>query len=120
MTTNGTYGRSTARSYEDYHKKSTSVELPHNEEAWLGRARQVAELFNIDAVHRDVESKSPFAEVALLKSSGLLKVLGPKAFGGGGQSWEVGYRAIREVAKGDGCVIPVALGDCLLISGAVH
>ena len=40
----------------------------------------------------------------MLKSSGLLKVLGPVAYGGGGQSWEVGYKVIREVAKGDGSI----------------
>jgi len=75
----------------------------------------VAEIFAADAAARDIESKTPRAEVALLKSSGLLKVLGPKKFRGGGQNWEVGYKVIREVAKGDGS-LGMLLGYHLLWS----
>jgi alkylation response protein AidB-like acyl-CoA dehydrogenase len=53
-------------------------------------------------VQRDKENKSPKAEIALLKHSGLLKALGPKKYGGGEQPWAVGYKLIREVAKVDG------------------
>ncbi|TVY34218.1 Dibenzothiophene desulfurization enzyme C, partial [Lachnellula subtilissima] len=63
----------------------------------------------------DDENKTPRAEIALLKSSGLLKLLGPKAFGGGGQGWDVAFKAIREVAKGDGS-IGMLLGYHLLWS----
>jgi hypothetical protein len=47
-------------------------------------------------------NEPPKSQVSLLKSSGLLKVLGPVKYGGGGQTWDVGYKVIREVAKGDG------------------
>ncbi|KAK3702284.1 hypothetical protein LTR37_014995 [Vermiconidia calcicola] len=69
----------------------------------------------LDAPKRDLENKSPRAEIDLLKAAELLKVLGPKEYGGGGQSWETGYKVIREVAKGDGS-IGMLLGYHLLWS----
>ena len=76
--------------------------LPQTADEWLARASEVKEVLRQDAVQRDLENKTPRAEVALLKHSGLLKVLGPKRYGGGEQPWHVGYRLIREVAHGDG------------------
>lgn len=76
--------------------------LPDTADAWIARAREVAEVLGQDVVQRDRENKSPRAEVTLLKHSGLLRVLGPRKYGGGEQPWTVGYRAIREVAKADG------------------
>lgn len=75
--------------------------LPSGEEEWLLRARHVAAILAPTAADREHENKSPHAEVALLKYSGLLKVLGPAKYGGGGQAWSVGYKVIREVAKAD-------------------
>ncbi|KAL4930305.1 thermophilic desulfurizing enzyme family protein [Aspergillus undulatus] len=88
--------------YASYEAKWSA--LPDNAEAWLARAREVAEVLAQDATQRDQENKSPRAEVALLKHSGLLKLLGPKRYGGGEQPWSVGYQAIREVAKTDGSI----------------
>jgi alkylation response protein AidB-like acyl-CoA dehydrogenase len=88
--------------YDVYKEKWAA--LPDSADAWLARAREVAEVLAQDAAQRDQDNKSPRAEVALLKHSGLLKLLGPKKYGGGEQPWNVGYKAIREVAKGDGCV----------------
>jgi alkylation response protein AidB-like acyl-CoA dehydrogenase len=101
--------------YDSHHQKFTSEGLPTSTEGWLERARQVSEILAADATARDIENKSPRAEVALLKSAGLLKVLGPKAYGGGGQTWDVAYKVIREVAKGDGS-IGMLLGYHLLWS----
>lgn len=86
--------------YAEYQAKWSS--LPDTADAWLARAREVAEALAQDAAQRDQEGKSPLAEVALLKHSGLLKLLGPRKYGGGEQPWSVGYKAIREVAKADG------------------
>lgn len=86
--------------YAGYESKWAN--LPDTEEAWLTRAREVAEVLAKDAAQRDHENKSPRAEVALLKYAGLTKVLGPKKYGGGEQPWSVGYKAIRAVAKADG------------------
>jgi alkylation response protein AidB-like acyl-CoA dehydrogenase len=101
--------------YDVHHQKFTSDGLPKSADSWVQRARDVSEIFAQDAATRDIDNKSPKAEVALLKSAGLLKVLGPSAVGGGGQSWEVGYKVIREVAKGDGS-IGMLLGYHLLWS----
>lgn len=90
--------------YDLHHQKFISDGLPSTAEAWLERARQVSEILAKDAAARDIENKTPLAEVALLKSAGLMKVLGPAQFGGGGQTWEIGYKLIREVAKGDGSI----------------
>lgn len=86
--------------YDSYQAKWAS--LPDSAEAWVARAREVAEVLAQNATQRDQENKSPRAEVALLKHAGLLKVLGPKKYGGGEQPWSVGYQAVREVAKADG------------------
>ncbi|KAK7430652.1 hypothetical protein QQZ08_002694 [Neonectria magnoliae] len=88
--------------YREYEAKWSN--LPEDEEQWIQRARDVAEVLAKDAAHRDKESKSPKAEVALLKHSGLLKILGPVKYGGGAQPWTVGFRTVREVAKADGSI----------------
>ncbi|KAI9840042.1 MAG: hypothetical protein M1819_000234 [Sarea resinae] len=88
--------------YDIHHQKFLSDGLPTDQAGWLERARRVADIFATDVAVREKENKSPVAEVSLLKSSGLLKLLGPKEFGGGGEDWALGYKAIREVAKGDG------------------
>ncbi|KAJ5990919.1 hypothetical protein N7522_011126 [Penicillium canescens] len=99
--------------YAQYQTKWS--ELPSTEDAWLARAQEVAKVLAQDAALRDQENRSPRAEVALLKYSGLLKLLGPKKYGGGEQPWSVGYKAIREVAKADGS-IGMLLGYHLLWS----
>ncbi|MDQ3404668.1 MAG: acyl-CoA dehydrogenase family protein [Actinomycetota bacterium] len=75
---------------------------PPTAEGWLDRAREVAALFAVDAVARDRAGAAPHAEVALLKDSGLVTLLGPVEQGGGGQNWTTAYRAVREIAAGDG------------------
>lgn len=90
--------------YDLYHQKFKSDGLPTSSGGWLQRAREVSDILAADAAARDIENKSPRAEISLLKSSGLLKILGPVTYGGGGQSWEIGYKVIREVAKGDGSI----------------
>ena len=86
----------------DHIKERWGAALPINETEWVQRALDVAEVLAVDVVQRDRENESPRAEIALLKHSGLLKVLGPKKYGGGEQPWAVGYKLIREVAKADG------------------
>ncbi|EAW13746.1 thermophilic desulfurizing enzyme family protein [Aspergillus clavatus NRRL 1] len=99
--------------YDAYKQKWAS--LPDSAEAWITRAREVGEVLAQDAAQRDQDNKSPNAEVALLKHSGLLKLLGLKKYGGGEQPWAVGFKAIREVAKFDGS-IGMLLGYHLLWS----
>lgn len=77
---------------------------PDTSEGWLARAQEVADLLAIDAVERDREGRPPHAEVALLKASGLVTLLGPREHGGAGETWATAYRVIRTVARGDGSV----------------
>lgn len=93
--------------YQEYEAKWSTY--PTDANGWLQRARDVATVLAADAAVREKANKSPKAEVALLKHSGLLRLLGPKKYGGGEQPWSVGYKAIREVAKGDGYVAPSRL-----------
>lgn len=86
--------------YQEYEAKWST--LPKDDKEWIQRAVDVAEVLGKDVAVRERENKSPKAEVALLKHAGLLKALGPAKYGGGAQPWTVGYRLIREVAKGDG------------------
>lgn len=86
--------------YTEYELKWNYI--PEDEPGWLRRAQEVADILAVDASERDREGKSPRAEVSLLKHSGLLKVLGLKKYGGGGQPWSVGYKLIRKVAEADG------------------
>lgn len=88
--------------YDAHHQAWATSALPQNEAEWVERAAQVARILAEDVTLRDREQKIPVAEVSLLKSSGLLKVLGPAKYGGGEQGWDVAYKTIREVAKGDG------------------
>lgn len=77
---------------------------PDSAETWLARAREVREILASDAATRDGAAKTPYTEVALLKDSGLVTLLGPTAEGGGGQEWPLAYRVIREVSAGDGSI----------------
>ncbi|KAH7628108.1 acyl-CoA dehydrogenase/oxidase [Sordaria sp. MPI-SDFR-AT-0083] len=88
--------------YQEYESKWSI--LPADSANWLQRAKDVAAVLAPDAAAREKANKTPRAEVALLKHSGLLKILGPKEYGGGEQPWSVAYQAIREVAKGDGSI----------------
>lgn len=101
--------------YDEHHKKFANLPLPSKPDAWIQRASQVAAVLAEDAATREKENKSPFAEVSLLKSAGLTKLLGPQKYGGGGQGWDVAYKVIREIAKGDGS-LGMLLGYHLLWS----
>lgn len=88
--------------YDEYREKWQ--QQPTDAAGWIQRAIDVATVLAVDAGARERANKSPRAEIALLKHSGLLKVLGLSQNGGGGQPWSVGYKVIQEVAKGDGYV----------------
>lgn len=81
-----------------------SAAKPDSPAAWVKRAAEVAEILNIDAVERDYENKTPFAEVKLLKDAGLVNILGPREYGGGGETWQTSYQITTEVAKADGSI----------------
>lgn len=101
--------------YHTYHQNFSGSPLPSKADEWLERAVRVSAILAEDAAQREKENKSPVAEVSLLKSSGLTKVLGPQKYGGGEQGWNVAYKIIREIAKADGS-IGMLLGYHLLWS----
>ncbi|KAF1981104.1 acyl-CoA dehydrogenase NM domain-like protein [Aulographum hederae CBS 113979] len=105
--------------YGEYEAKWGKAAFPATEDEWIARAKEVADILATDAVQRDLENKSPRAEIALLKHSQLLRVLGPTKYGGGGQPWNVAYKLIREVAKTDGS-IGMLLGYHLLWSTSAN
>jgi alkylation response protein AidB-like acyl-CoA dehydrogenase len=77
---------------------------PKDAEGWLARAAEVAAVLAADAAARDKAAATPYAEVQLLKDSGLVTLLGPVEHGGAGQDWPTAYRVVREVAKADGSI----------------
>jgi alkylation response protein AidB-like acyl-CoA dehydrogenase len=81
-----------------------SKPTPTNAAGWVERASEVAAVLAVDAVRRDREAKTPYAEVQLLKDAGLVTLLAPAEHGGGGQPWTIAYRVIREVSKADGSI----------------
>ncbi|MCH1867456.1 acyl-CoA dehydrogenase family protein [Nocardioides sp. CFH 31398] len=77
---------------------------PTTPEAWVERARDVASRLAVDALERDRANQPPYAEVRLLKDSGLVTLLGPTRHGGGGQTWTTALRVVRAVSAGDGSI----------------
>ncbi len=84
--------------------RSAWTETPSDSAGWIRRAHEVASILAADAVERDRAGATPHAEVALLKESGLVTLLGPVEHGGGGQNWVTAYEVIRAVAAGDGSI----------------
>ena len=81
-----------------------ALPAPTTESEWLERARLVRRVLETDAAERDRAARTPHAEIALLKDSGLVTVLGPREHGGAGLEWPAAYRIVREVAAGDGSI----------------
>ncbi|MBL5974321.1 MAG: monooxygenase [Candidatus Leucobacter sulfamidivorax] len=77
---------------------------PETAEQWLARAEEVADILAVDAVERDRANLAPHAEVQLLKSAGLVTVLGPKAHGGAELPWHVVNRIVRIISRADGSI----------------
>ncbi len=77
---------------------------PASAEGWLQRAQEVAATLAVDALERDRANQAPYAEVQLLKDSGLVTLLGPVDHGGAGESWTTALRVVRAVSAGDGSV----------------
>lgn len=73
-------------------------------QAKLRVARETADDLATDAVAREQAGKAPFDEVSQLRESGLLTLLIPAEFGGGGSDWPTAYAVVREVAAADGAI----------------
>lgn len=69
----------------------TNRQVPTTPEQWVQRAREVAQILATDAAAREKAGKTPYAEIVLLKDSGLVTLLGPVEHGGAGQEWPTAY-----------------------------
>lgn len=71
-------------------------------DAWLARAADLREIFARDAIERDRQGGRPTEQIHLLKQSGLLNIVIPAEYGGGGEPYSTALRVSRELAKADG------------------
>ncbi|MFD0224063.1 acyl-CoA dehydrogenase family protein [Streptomyces hirsutus] len=71
---------------------------------WLRVARETADDLATDAAAREQAGKAPVDEVSRLREAGLLALLVPARFGGGGADWRTAYAVVREVAAADGAI----------------
>ncbi|MEU3619767.1 acyl-CoA dehydrogenase family protein [Streptomyces sp. NPDC006872] len=71
---------------------------------WLQVARETADDLATDAVAREHAGKTPFDEVYRLREAGLLTLLLPAEFEGGGADWRTAYAVVREIAAADGAI----------------
>lgn len=78
--------------------QADAAELDH----WRGVAETVARQLAPDVLARDRANQTPRREVQLLKDAGLVTLLDPAAFGGGGAHWETAWLAVRVIARVDG------------------
>lgn len=69
---------------------------------WLAVAVELGWEFRETAAQRDRHGGSPTREIERLREVGLLTLLLPVRYGGGGGNWELGYRVIREIARAYG------------------
>lgn len=71
---------------------------------WSAIAQSVADTLAADALARDRANATPRAEAELLRASGLLDLLVPAEFGGGGGHFESSFHAVRILATADGSI----------------
>lgn len=73
----------------------------------LAVARELATQFAQNAVERDERGGTPKAERDALRSSGLLSLVIPQAFGGQGANWHDTFEVVREFARVDSSIAHV-------------
>lgn len=71
---------------------------------WKAAARTAAIELAVDVLDRDRANQDPFREVDLLRSHGLVNLLIPREFGGGGAHWESALHVVRILAAVDGSI----------------
>ena len=74
---------------------------------WDAVAERVADVLKTDALERDRRGEDPRAELDLLREAGLVDLLHPAEFGGGGGHWESAFRVVRILSRADASVAQV-------------
>lgn len=82
---------------------ASEEELAH----WGAVAERVAEALAVDVLERDRANLDPTSELELLRNSGLVSLLDPAEFGGGGGHWESAFLAIRVLSRVDASIAQV-------------
>lgn len=77
------------------------------QEHWCGVAGEVAATLARDVLERDRLGRPPYAEVDLLRSSGLLELRTPVEDGGAGQDLATTYEVLKIIARVDGSIAHV-------------
>ncbi|SEA81854.1 acyl-CoA dehydrogenase family protein [Leifsonia sp. 21MFCrub1.1] len=83
--------------------QADAAELAH----WEAVATEAAARLAVDALDRDRANLDPTAELELLRDAGLVNLLDPAEFGGGGAHWETAFRVIRILSRADASVAQV-------------
>ena len=78
-------------------------ELAH----WSEVAERAAEELRRDALERDRRNLDPTAELELLREHGLVDLLHPAEFGGGGAHWQTAFLVVRILSRADASVAQV-------------
>ncbi|MCC2028721.1 acyl-CoA dehydrogenase family protein [Microbacterium sp. YMB-B2] len=79
------------------------AELSH----WDAVAERVADVLRSDALERDRRGADPRDELDVLRDAGLVDLLHPAEFGGGGGHWESAFRVVRILSRADASVAQV-------------
>jgi alkylation response protein AidB-like acyl-CoA dehydrogenase len=82
---------------------ATREELAH----WRAVAERVAATLGEDALERDRANLDPTSELDLLRDSGLVNLLDPAEYGGGGGHWESAFLAIRILSRSDASIAQI-------------
>ncbi|MCW4386384.1 acyl-CoA dehydrogenase family protein [Salinibacterium sp. SYSU T00001] len=93
--------RELARNY--YTGTASAEEL----ERWSAIAQAAADELAVDALERDRANVDPRRELARLKELGLVNLLHPAEFGGGGAHWETAFKVVRILSRVDSSVAQV-------------
>lgn len=114
-TTSTTHDPSTLRQAQEGPSSGTEIprspwsgtasreELAH----WRGVAERVAATLAEDALARDRANLDPTTELDLLRDSGLVNLLDPAEFGGGGGHWESAFLAVRILSRTDASIAQI-------------
>jgi alkylation response protein AidB-like acyl-CoA dehydrogenase len=76
---------------------------------WTAVARDVAAVLARDVLERDRRGDDPTTELEPLRDSGLVTLLDPAAYGGGGAHWQTAFRVVRVLARADGSLAQLLL-----------
>ncbi|WP_030149371.1 acyl-CoA dehydrogenase family protein [Mycetocola saprophilus] len=92
-----------AAALSPWHGVADAAERAH----WEAVAAEVGARLGTDALERDRANLDPHAELNLLREAGLVNLLHPAEFGGGGAHWSTALHVVRVLARTDASVAQV-------------